>query len=77
MKRNLANPRDVHWRTDDDGYEYIMRTAHEMVGVTNLGEAERRLWFKGRWRERLESLRAKHRAEGLKDETFWHRAKPR
>jgi hypothetical protein len=71
MKRILkSNPLDVHWRTNAEGYEYIMRTIHEMPGVDNLGQAERNLWFKRGWEKKLERLRAKHRAQGLEDYLF-------
>lgn len=77
MKKNLAFPRDVHWRTDDDGYEFIMRSIREKRTAKNLGDAERRLWFKRGWRDTLEELRAKHRKQGIPDKEFWHPAKPR
>ncbi len=69
-RRKLSNDVDVHWRTDQDGYEHIMRTVHEMKGVKNLAEAERKRWFTRGWRDRLEKQRARQRKAGEPDEKF-------
>lgn len=74
-KRNLENARDVHWRTDDDGFEYIMRTLATAKPSVTLTAAEREKWFTPGWKQRLEAMRKKHRAAGLSDEQFWHPAK--
>lgn len=69
-KRKLRNSVDVHWRTDDDGYEHILRTVFDRYGNTKLGEAERKRWFGRGWRERLEKQRAAHRKAGEPDAQF-------
>ena len=72
-KRNLANPINVHWRTDAEGFEYIMRTVFEMKDVvSNLIEAERRLWFTRGWKKRLDKMRSQHRKAGISDSQFIH-----
>lgn len=72
-KRNLKNSLDVHWRTDRDGYESIMRQIFdESNGEDTLSDAERKRWFKKGWRERLEERRNRQRNQGWDDKRFTH-----
>jgi len=73
-KRKLKNGLDVHWRTDADGYESMMRQIFdENKGrLIDISEAERKRWFKRGWQDRLEERRRNHRFAGLADAIFIH-----
>lgn len=69
--KGLKKPLRIQWRTDDEGYEFIMRSIFHLGGIPeSITEAEHKKWFTTGWRERLERLRECHRAAGIGDARF-------
>lgn len=65
-----GRPLDNHYRTDDEEYEFIARTAHE--GELSIADYTRRKLIPPNFRARLETLRAQQRRAGHPDDWFLH-----
>ena len=57
--KSERRPRDNHWRSHDDEYEFM---AHESFATKiSVSEITRSLWFPPGWRKRLEQRRIEHK----------------
>ncbi len=67
-KNNLTSALDIHWRTEPDGKEYVLRmVATKYKDITAM---HRQLVLTKGWRKRLDDMRAAHRAAGIPDKQF-------
>ena len=71
VPQGRTRPRDNHFRTDDDEYEYIARLAHG----SKIAALIRKFFFAPGWRDNLDTLRKKHRSAGIPDGDFYHPAR--
>jgi len=65
-------PHDVHWYTNDDGWELMQREMFEM-NVMEISDYHRRKILRKNAPQRLEILRKKHRLAGIDDVRFLKR----